>query len=65
MVEMTGGCYDLGDMCEQKSVLKEGKWPGVILPPGKSISQIGNPSSGRPTPRFYCRGEGVFVVTEY
>ena len=26
--------------------------------PGKSISQIGNPSSGRPTPRFYCRGGG-------
>ena len=58
-------CYGVGDMCEQKSLLKEGKWPGAILPPEKSISQIGNPSSGWPTPRFYCRGEGVFVVTEY
>ena len=53
-----GVMMHVGDMYDQKWVLKEGKLPGVILPPRKSISQIGNPSSGWPTPRFYCRGGG-------
>ena len=60
------GCYDVGDMWEQKSVLKEGESPGVILPvPGNPFHRLEiHPQAGQPH-GFIAGGEGVFVVTEY
>ena len=55
-------------MCSQKSLSKEGKWPGVALPAReihfrdwKSILRLPNHCQLWPTPRFYCKGgeEGV------
>ena len=64
---MVGRCYNV-DMCSQKSLSKEGKWPGVALPAReihfrdwKSILRLPNHCQLWPTPRFYCKGgeEGV------
>ena len=67
LFSMVGRCYYV-DMCSQKSLSKEGKWPGVALPAReihfrdwKSILRLPNHCQLWPTPRFYCKGgeEGV------
>ena len=60
MVGTTGGVtYDVGDMWEQKSVLKEGESPGVILPvPGNPFHRLEiHPQAGQPH-GFIAGGRG-------
>ena len=60
MVGTTGGVtYDVGDMWEQKSVLKEGESPGVILPvPGNPFHRLEIHPQADQTLGFIAGGRG-------